>query len=153
MVGGVYPLKKINWDQVPAAVRRGARDLQAASLGYVVRFLPNPDQSVDLQDGFGEVAYVGTGFMLIAREVFEALAAAHPELHCVIGDVNAEAKATVMFFDTLIDPETNGHLSEDYAFCKRWRDLGGEIWADFQSRMSHVGHATYTGSLLDAVTT
>ena len=114
--GGVYPLKKVHWEKIPEAVRRGARDLQAASLGYVVRFLPNAEQSVELQDGFGEVAYVGTGFMLIAREVLETLAGAYPELSCTIGDVNAEAQSTVMFFDTMIDPETRGHLSEDYAF-------------------------------------
>ncbi|HTK36691.1 MAG TPA: hypothetical protein VL358_15580 [Caulobacteraceae bacterium] len=153
LVGGVYPLKTLHWDKIPEAVRRGARDLQAAALGYVVRFLPNPDQTVALEDGFGPVAYVGTGFMLIAREVLETLAAAHPELHCSIDDVNAESKATVMFFDTMIDPATNEHLSEDYAFCKRWRDCGGEIWADFQSPMSHIGHATYTGGLIDALAT
>jgi hypothetical protein len=153
VVGGVYPLKTVYWDKIPEAVRRGARDLQAATLGYVVRFLPNPDETVEVQDGFGEVAYVGTGFMLIAREVLQTLADAYPDLHCVIGDVNAEAKPTVMFFDTMIDPQTNGHLSEDYAFCKRWRDCGGQVWADFQSRMTHVGHAAYTGSLIDAMAT
>ena len=153
LVGGVYPLKKVHWEKIPEAVRRGARDLQAASLGYVVRFLPDPDQSVAREDGFGQVAYVGTGFMLIARTVLETLEKAHPELHCTIGDVNAETKPTVMFFDTMIDPETNDHLSEDYAFCKRWRAVGGEIWADFQTPMRHIGHATYAGGLIDALAT
>jgi hypothetical protein len=153
IVGGVYPFKKVHWEKIPDAVRRGARDLQAAALGYVVRFLPNPDQTVELENGFGPVAYVGAGFMLIAREVLQTLAAAHPELHCTIADLNAAPKPTIMFFEEMIDPRTHDHLSEDYAFCQRWRDCGGEIWADFQTRLSHTGHAVYTGSLIDAVAT
>lgn len=153
LVGGVYPLKKVFWEKVPDAVRRGATDLQAASLGYVVRFAPSPTQSVTLEDGFGQVAYLATGFMLIARPVLEAVAAAHPELACVLGDINGRPETGIMFFETMIDPETREHLSEDYAFCWRWRGCGGEVWADFQTRMTHVGHTAYTGGLMDAAAT
>lgn len=153
LVGGVYPLKKTLWEKAPDAVRRGIRDLEAATLGYVIRFLPNPEQSVELIDGFGEVAYLATGFMLIRREVLERVAQAYPDLRCNMVDMNAPPKETVMFFETMIEPDNREHLSEDYAFCRRWRDLGGEVWADFQTRMTHVGHAQYTGSLLDALAT
>ncbi|HTI67751.1 MAG TPA: hypothetical protein VL460_09440, partial [Caulobacteraceae bacterium] len=98
-------------------------------------------------------AYLATGFMLIRREVLEKMAAAHPELLCIITDMNAPPKRTVMFFESMIEPDNREHLSEDYAFCRRWRDIGGEIWADFQTRMTHVGHAAYSGSLMDAAAT
>jgi hypothetical protein len=150
VVGGVYPLKRVFWDKAADAVKRGAKDLQAASLGYVVRFLPNPDQTVTLVDGFGPVSYAPTGFLLIARTALETMAEAHPELHCTITDLAGPASRTIMFFETMIDPATGEHLSEDYAFCKRWRDLGGEIWADFQTPMTHVGPAAYRGSLINA---
>jgi hypothetical protein len=153
LVGGVYPLKKVLWEKVPDAVRRGAKDIQAASLGYVIRFIPHADQTVELQNGFGPVAYQATGFMLIAREVLERVAEGYPELHCNITDLDRPPHPTIMFFESMIEPDNREHLSEDYAFCRRWRDLGGEIWADFQTRMGHVGHATYSGSLLDAVAT
>src|SRR4051812_32269109 len=67
LVGGVYPLKKTLWEKVPDAVRRGVKDIQAAALGYVIRFIPSETQSVELEDGFGQVAYLATGFMLIRR--------------------------------------------------------------------------------------
>jgi hypothetical protein len=51
----------------------------------------------------------------------------------------------------MIEKETGQYLSEDYAFCRRWRDLGGEIFADFDSRLTHVGHASYEGSLKDSI--
>ncbi len=153
LVGGVYPLKKTLWEKVPDAVRRGIKDVQAAALGYVIRFAPSSTQTLELEDGFGQVAYLATGFMLIRRDVLTRIAAAYPDLACMITDMNAPPTQTVMFFESMIEPDNREHLSEDYAFCRRWRDVGGEIWADFQTRMTHVGHAQYTGSLMDAVAT
>lgn len=152
LVGGVYPLKRIDWDKARQAALDGLKDLQAASLGYVVRFIPSATNSVELDDeGFGPVAYVGTGFMLIRRHVVQAVADAHPELVAKLRDLagGGPGQAT-MIFETMIEPETGELLSEDYAFCRRWRDLGGQVFADFRSRFSHTGHAAYSGSLIDA---
>jgi hypothetical protein len=152
LVGGVYPLKQIDWAKVAGAVKSGMKDVQAASLGYVVDFPPNPDQSVALDDqGFGRVNSIGTGFMLISRRALERVRDANPQLRCRLADMNLPHREATLFFDTMIDPDTREHLSEDYAFCRRWRDVGGEVWADFRTRLTHIGHATYTGSLMDAV--
>jgi hypothetical protein len=152
VVGGVYPLKLVDWNKVAAAVKGGLKDVQAASLGYVVDFIPNPNQSVDVDDaGFAPVRSIGTGFMLISRRALEAVRQANPQLRCRLADMNLAARDVTLFFDTMIDPDTREHLSEDYAFCRRWRDVGGEVYADFQTRLSHIGHATFTGSLMDAV--
>ena len=35
------------------------------------------------------------------------------------------------------------YLSEDYAFCQRWLDLGGEIWADTAIRLGHWGMSPF----------
>ena len=151
--GGVYPLKRVEWDKARKAALAGAADLEAASLGYVVRFIPTPDNSVEVNDGFARVAYVGTGFMMLKREAVERVVAAHPELAAKMGDMADRAAAEcVMIFETMIEPETGQYLSEDYAFCRRWRDLGGEIWADMESRLTHVGHTAYSGSLVQAMT-
>jgi hypothetical protein len=152
IVGGVYPTKRIDWDKARRAFETGAADVPAASLNYVVRFLPSPTHSVEVDDdGFGPVAYVGTGFLLIARAALQRLTDAHPELRASHGDMaGASVPEATMVFDTLIEPETGQYLSEDYAFCRRWRDLGGQIFADFRTRLTHVGHAAYEGSLTDA---
>jgi hypothetical protein len=34
------------------------------------------------------------------------------------------------FFDCMVDPDSGRYLSEDYAFCRRWRDMGGKVFAD-----------------------
>jgi hypothetical protein len=156
VIGGVYPLKGLDFDRLRAAAKADAPDLQAASLGYVVRFPPDPDRSVQVDDeGFGVVAYVGTGFMMISRQAAQRLADAHPELRVRMPDMAGSGgpagQMVNLLFAEMIDPETGEHLSEDYAFCRRWQALGGEIWADFRTPMTHVGHAAYTGGLMAAV--
>jgi hypothetical protein len=146
VVAAVCPLKHIDWNKVRAAAQAGVEDLQAAAIGYVVRFIPTPDHSVEVEDGIARVAYGGTGFLMISRGALQRIADAHPELRATLDDGEA-----VMVFDTLLEPETGEYLSEDYAFCRRWRDLGGEIWADMEARLTHVGHAAYTGSLIQAM--
>lgn len=152
VAAAVYPLKRIDWEKARAGAKAGVADLLAVSIGYVVRFLPNPDNSVNVEDGFAQVAYAGTGFLMVKRPAMQRVCDAHPELRAKMGDM-ADTMATeaVMVFDTMIEPETGQYLSEDYAFCRRWRDLGGEIWADFEARLTHVGHAAYTGSLVQAL--
>jgi hypothetical protein len=35
------------------------------------------------------------------------------------------------------------YLSEDWFFCQRWLDLGGEVFADTRVVLKHVGMAVY----------
>jgi hypothetical protein len=152
VIAAVCPMKHIDWQRARLAAKAEAPDMMAASLGYVVRFLPTPDNSVEVENGIAKVAYGGTGFLMIRREAMQAIADAHPELKARMGDMGDNlADEAVMVFETMIEPETGQYLSEDYAFCRRWRDLGGEIWADMEARLTHVGHAAYTGSLIEAM--
>ncbi len=148
LIGGVCPLKNIDWEKVRGAAMTGVADLQAASVGYVVRFLPTADKSVQVDDGYAQVAYSGTGFLMISRRAMQAVADAHPELRATLDEDRVE---TPMLFETMIEAETGYLLSEDYAFCRRWRDLGGEIWVDVESTFTHVGPAAYRGSLVQAM--
>jgi len=148
VIAAVCPLKHIDWEKARAAALAGVADLQSSALGYVVRFLPTPDNSIEVDDGVAKVAYGGTGFLMISRRAMQDVVDAHPELTAVVDDAGTRA---VMVFDTLIEPETGQHLSEDYAFCRRWRELGGEIFANVEARMIHAGHMAYTGSLISAM--
>ncbi|MDE2486604.1 MAG: hypothetical protein KGO51_04335 [Alphaproteobacteria bacterium] len=71
---------------------------------------------------------------------------AHPELVADLEDGPAP-----MVFEPMIEGGTGQYLSEDYAFCRRFRDLGGEIFVDVESRYAHVGHAVYRGALVQAL--
>jgi len=150
VVAGVYPIKRVNWDKARRAIEGKRPNVPAAALDYVLE-INDPDH-VAIVNGFTRVRYAGTGFLMIRRHVFEKMCA-HPayaplqffrehSLDKLAGSPNRFA-----LFECMIDPASGTYLSEDFAFCKRWIDMGGEIWADLNSRLSHVGPMTFQGDL------
>jgi hypothetical protein len=51
----------------------------------------------------------------------------------------------------MIDKVTGFYLSEDFSFCRRWTDMGGEIWVDYTSRLNHIGLMVYRGNMAAGV--
>ena len=146
VTAAIYPVKKMDWDKIRVTLDAKMPDPAAASLHYVME-LANPAQA-EARNGFVKVRYAGTGFLMIRREAVERMCARHPELkykndHSSLGA--ADNPHRYALFECMIDPVTGTYLSEDFAFCKRWTDMGGEIWADLHSRLSHVGSATFSG--------
>jgi hypothetical protein len=150
VVAGVYPIKRVNWDKAKQVIESRRTKLPSAALDYVLE-IDNPDH-VTVVNGFTRVRYAGTGFLMIRRHVFEKMCA-HPayaslqffrehSLDALAGNPNRFA-----LFECMIDPATGTYLSEDFAFCKRWTDIGGEIWADIESRLDHVGPSVYHGDV------
>ncbi len=107
------------------------------------------------RDGFAKVRYAGTGFLMIRRSVLTALCAAHPELRyrrtSSTTDPLGNSPHRFALFDCMIDQASGVYLSEDYAFCRRWTDLGGEIWVDVASKLNHVGPDHFRRQFRDAV--
>lgn len=145
--GGLYPLKNIDWDLAQRSLTEGKLDFPAAALNYVMGF--EEPASIETRGGFGRAKYVGNGFMMVKRRVFEVLEQRHPELK-FSGNVSENAhrhgpEHCYAFFDCMIDEE-GIYLPEDYAFCRRWLDAGGEIWVDFNSRLTHHGTYAFAGN-------
>ena len=124
--------------------------MPAAALDYVLE-INDPDH-VSVVNGFTRVRYAGTGFLMIRRQVFEKMCA-HPAYAPLkfsrehSHDKLAGSPNRFALFECMIDPATGTYLSEDFAFCKRWTDIGGEIWADLQSRLDHVGPSVFRGEV------
>jgi hypothetical protein len=141
-----YPLKRVDWRAIPARVVAG-EPLETAALSYVGSLCEGAELRV--VDGFATARFAGTGFQLLKRAVFERLIAAHPETRFGHVDTPADQAPTAAnlyaLFECLIDPATGRYVSEDYAFCERWRALGGTIWLDLHSRVAHTGAQTFEG--------
>lgn len=146
-VAAFYPLKMVDWAAIPRRAVAG-ETLEQAGLSYVGTLLDPPERVTD--GDFSTARYAGTGFQLIKRTVFERLIAAHPELRFRAVHTASNTAPTgdnlCALFDCLIDPETGVYLSEDYAFCRRWRALGGDIWLDLKSELTHVGPQAFYGN-------
>jgi hypothetical protein len=143
----VYPIKRLDWGKVKSVIEAERPNPGAAALHYVFE-VPDPN-AVAIRAGFVQVRYAGTGFLMIRRQALEKMCAHYSQLKYK-RDHSMEAAATsnnrYALFDCMID-ETGTYLSEDFSFCRRWSDLGGEIWADLDSRLSHVGPLVFRGDL------
>lgn len=98
-----------------------------------------------LQEGTGlmEFAEVGFAFVLLSRACVERMIQSYPELQFKTDETTTE----VALFDPII--ENNRRLSEDYAFCRRWRKTGGKIHINPYVELSHTGAHTFSGALID----
>ena len=160
VVTGVYPRKTIDWTKVIRKVKEKPdikeNELLASSLQYNLN-VKNPEH-VEVKKGFIEVLDGATGFMLIKRQVFEKMAKAYPELkfksdqplndtHDKTFNYHDNSNWNYAFFDTTIEPETKRYLSEDYAFCRLWQKIGGTVYADITSGLTHYGTYAFKGNV------
>jgi len=144
-----YPVKAIDWAMIPAAVSAGRAPLESATLSYVLE--GDLAQGPVSRQGFLKARYAGTGFLMIRRAALVAMIERYPDLR-----YRSEHKANDAYegnpwrsalFNCMIDPATSTYLSEDFSFCRRWTDMGGEIWVDLTSKLNHVGPVTFHGNL------
>jgi hypothetical protein len=149
VVAAAYPIKRINWDKMRKVVESERPKPQSAALDYVLE-LEDPE-NIAVVSGFARVRYAGTGFLMIRRHALERMCQHYTALKFrrehSIGDPLAGSPNRVALFECMIDAKTGVYLSEDFSFCKRWTDIGGEIWADLESRLDHVGPTTFFGDI------
>ena len=160
VVTGIYPRKTIDWIKVKKRLKENPNmsedELLAASLQYNLN-VKDPNKIL-LEKGFIEVLDGPTGFMLIKRNVFERMAEVYPELkfvpdqhinqsHDTEFNYHETSDWNYTFFDTMVEPETRRYLSEDYAFCRLWQKIGGKIYADILSGMTHYGNYAFKGNV------
>jgi hypothetical protein len=144
----IYPIKRIDWQKVSAVVEAKRTPLESSALSYMIEFA---EERVQVKDGFARVSYAGTGFLMIKRQVLLSMIEHYPELRYGHDhkpkDKLAGSKWRCALFNCMIDDATGTYLSEDFSFCKRWTDMGGEIWADLESRLTHVGTMSFQGDI------
>lgn len=101
----------------------------------------------DPATGLVEVWGMPGGFVRCKRHVIERMAAHYTDL--VALDPSSPGGTVCRMFDPYWyrTPEGNRVLSEDYAFCQRWRDIGGKIYMDASISMAHIGTKAYMGRL------
>ncbi len=152
IICGIYPKKEINWGSVKRAMDAGVSNEELKwhtgsfvvnLVGYAGEVTVPVNQPVEIWNG-------GTGFMIIKREVFEKLADKVPSYTNDVTDLAGNIKADEIkeFFATSIEPGTNRLLSEDYHFCRIWREAGGQVWAAPWAHLSHIGSYVFEGALL-----
>ena len=158
LCGGCYPKKCFNWDKIKHQIQKnpalGDDELMAKSLDYVFNPIYHKEGEnvvIKLNNGMAQVKDIGTGFMLINKSVINKMIKKYPDTKFV-NNVAGYGQNNVgdffyALFDCCIDPVSKVYLSEDYLFCKRWIDIGGELWLDLSTNLNHTGIIDYKGCL------
>lgn len=123
-----------------------------------------------LKDGHGHnfvrVKDLPNGFMLFKREVFEkirdhygdkiAFTPSVDHAGTEIGAGAAEpnetgtAKRHLYFhMDRYPDSPDGDYMSEDWWFCRQWQNMGGEVYAFAECRLTHFGTHAFSGCVAD----
>jgi hypothetical protein len=166
LIGGVYPLKKYDWNRLtnPAFIssvisRKNTSQIkdklsdeqmiQHNLLHYNTNYL-NGQLTID--QNIAKVKHLATGFMMIQRSVLEKLIRTHPatkytdDVHFLQPHENEMAYA---LFDCGV---REGHyFSEDWLFCDRWSNIGGDIYIDVTINLTHTGVEDYNGSFISSI--
>jgi hypothetical protein len=144
VVGGMYPVKALRWDQSARIQER--EHPETATLQYVGQFCQGDE--LERRGPFATGVYCATGFMLMKRRVVERLVEAYPECAYVSDHVYVPTKTGAQhyaLFECTIDPVTKEYLSEDFGFCRKWRAIGGKIWLDVEGSLTHTGPHDFVG--------
>ena len=123
VIGGPYPKKSINWKNIVAAMAKNPAinpgELDSLTGDYVFNPVPGTKQFKVTEPL--EVMEIGTGYMLVKREVFDKFRESYPKLNYKpdhVGQANFDGSRYIhAYFDTVID---NGYTYDDlYALVVR----------------------------------
>ena len=160
VIGGPYPKKSINWNNIAHAARNHPdlepRELETLVGEYVFNVVKGTSQFSVTEPL--EVLEIGTGFMLVKREVFEKMSVEYPNIRYKpdhVGQAHFDGTRYIhAYFDTVIDAKgsitdggTDRYLSEDYMFCQMWRKMGGEIFLCPWMKTQHIGTYAFSGNM------
>ena len=163
IIGAPYPKKCIAWEKVRNAVDAGLADEDPNALEeYTGDFVINPSEGtaeIKLTEPV-EVLEIGTGFMMVRREVFEQFRDAYPQFSYKPDHNRSEHftgdRYIHAYFDTVIDSKeylgdvadgSDRYLSEDYFFCQFVRKIGYKIYLCPWMHLSHTGSYVFNGSM------
>lgn len=145
VIGAIYPMKRLNWGAIAMAFRHDLGGYMEDFSGhFAVNLLPGAKIS-NLEEPI-KVADIGTGLLAIKRSVLEKLKPHVKKYYLNLEDssIDLGQEVSEYFFTEITD---EGYLlSEDYAFCKKWREIGGEVYAAPWVHVTHIGNYEFKGN-------
>ena len=159
-----YPKKYVDWGAVQSQAKlrpeQSLDEMRKSGIKYVINFNNNKEDSnvtktgddqltIKVENGFIKVKDSGTGFMLIRKNVLERMKNEYKDIELYKNNIDmyndASPENFYTYFDCMVDPSSGYYLSEDYAFCRKWQMMGGDIWLDTNSTLGHYGDYLYLG--------
>jgi hypothetical protein len=142
LIIGPVPLKGYNWEEIRQRALRGEEDISRTGGVFNINHLPGITME-DEETPF-EIEHGGGAFMMIRRDVFEALKP-HTGIYTNGGASVAPGDEIYDYFRVEVNPETKHLLSEDYFFCHSYRQVGGKVWMAPWVQAGHFGSHLFNG--------
>jgi len=148
VIGIGYAQKWLNEDKLTSIFGQKEKPvdyLELCTNASVHLIQENKDQGI-----IQEVEYCTTGCLLIKRSVIEHMIKHYPERkykNDVDGYMGCNEDKFYNLFSVEIHPDTRRLESEDYAFCRLWRQLNGKIHVLLDASVKHWGWFGYPNNL------
>jgi len=138
-VAAVYPKKRVHWDRV-----KGSSEPEADAYDYPVVLKTSGARSDPFTNTL-DVAYIGLGCALLSRACLQRMVDHYRRELTFDDKLEGVVHPTVALFQLLFDPPDL--LPEDYSFCRRWRDIGGDVHMYYGegAPVDHVGCVHFRG--------
>jgi len=173
LVGGIYPLKRYEWEKLLKDKRDPTNQniikswidrknksqfnsqisdekmIQHNLLQYNINYLSN---NLTIDNNLAQVKHLATGFMMIQRNVIEKMGKSFPSTKYTddVGFLRPEENEfAYALFDCGVE---DGHYySEDWLFCHRWSKMGGDIFVDVSINLTHTGIEDFQGCYISSI--
>jgi hypothetical protein len=154
IIGAPCAKKELRWDRVQKILKKNGNgaisnsDLSKVTGSFVVNFERfTGKKDINLVEP-QEVVTIGTGLMMIRRNVFDKFMEAYPDRwYQSLGDSSSLPGPTHEFFRSGIDRDSNEYLSEDYFFCVDCKNIGFKTWMLPCVKTTHLGTYTFVGDM------
>lgn len=143
-----YPKKGYNWNKFMHSLmteQDSTEALDSRGLDYAYNAKYDSNNKLIIKDGYLQVVHASTGFMLIKREILTKLYKKHTELEIITANLSQKDEIICGLFCCMI--KDKNYLSEDYSFCERVNDIGGEVWISMKHNLNHVGKHVFKGDI------
>lgn len=127
----------------------GAYPKREVPLKFMYRNTPGAKLMGDPETGLVEIWGAAGGFLRMKRAMLEKMVAHYSDELMCADDMVPNGESCRLFNPYFYKGEDGRRyqLSEDYAFCQRWRDIGGKVYLDVNIPMAHTGMTTFQGCL------
>jgi len=140
-----YPKNEVNFKRFIHSIQQessSSETLESRGLDYAYNAAYDESGNVIKAGEFIKVNHASTGFMMIKRDIIEQLYKKHDEL--IISNTRTDYTICGLFCCMIRD---KNYLSEDYSFCQRVYDIGGEVWINISHNLSHIGKYVFAGDI------
>lgn len=161
LVGGVYAKKRLEFDRIKTLINDNPKideyTANVLSNEYAFTFLDQvySEGKIEMnKKGLIEVSRLPTGFLMMSRKMLLEMVEKYPDhkynLKNAEHDYQKGGYDGYSLFDTYID-EAGDFISEDFAFCDRWREIGGKVWLYPDVDINHIGSYEFKGNVMDKI--